>query len=80
MAEVSEVELLEVFAAALRIDAAALSLDSSRDTLPAWDSLGHVMAMLAVEQRWGVQLPLAELERARSLRQVKAAVEALLPR
>ncbi len=76
MPEVDEAELLAVFAAALRVDASRLSLETARGELPEWDSLGHVMAMLAVEQRWGVQLSLSQLEHLRTLRQVKEALSA----
>jgi acyl carrier protein len=75
MPDVDEAELLAVFAGALRVDVGRLSLDTRRDELPEWDSLGHVVALLAVEARWGVQLSLAQLEGVRSIGDVKAAVQ-----
>lgn len=74
MAEVVDAELVRLFAEALRVDPAALSLDSARGEVGEWDSLGHVVAMLAVEQRYGVQLTLEELEGLRTIRQVKEAL------
>lgn len=76
MPEVEDAELLALFAVALRVDVGRLSLDTARGELPEWDSLGHVMAMLAVESRWGVQLSLEQLETLRTLRDVKAALTA----
>ena len=74
MAEVKDAELVLLFAEALQVAPATLSLDSARGEVAGWDSLGHVVAMLAVEQRYGVQLTLEEMEGLRTIRQVKEAL------
>lgn len=74
MAEVDDAELLLLFAETLRVAPGSLSLDSARGEVAEWDSLAHVMAMLAVEQRYGVQLTLEELEELRTIRQVRDAL------
>ena len=76
MTPIDDAELVAVVAAALRIEPARLTLDTRREDVPEWDSLGHVMAMLAVEGRFGAQLSLAALESVRTLREVKAALGA----
>lgn len=45
-----------VMAAAFEIDVADISDDASPDTIAAWDSIGHMKLVLALEEEFDIQL------------------------
>jgi acyl carrier protein len=49
------------------------------DSVPRWDSLGHLKLMMEVEQALGVRLPAEALSRIQSYRDLERAVRAVLP-
>lgn len=60
-------ELLSVIADALGVAATVLTRASSHETLAAWDSLGHVQVILAVEGHFGVRFRSDELPQLNSV-------------
>ena len=71
---IPESELLSVAADALQVDVATLAADTTRGALPQWDSLGHVMLLLAVESRFLVKFSLEQMESFKTLRQIHEAL------
>jgi len=45
-----------IFAALFRVAPNDLTENSSRDTVPAWDSLQHLNLILALEEEFGINL------------------------
>jgi len=48
-------QLQKVVARVFKINAGTLHPESGPDTIPAWDSAGHINLILALEQEFGVQ-------------------------
>lgn len=61
-------ELLLVIADALGVAATRVTRESSHETLAAWDSLGHVQVILAVEGHFGVRFRTDELPQLNSVK------------
>lgn len=47
---------------------------SSPETIEAWDSMGHLMLVLELEQEFGIQIPPEEVEKMTSVAAVGQAV------
>lgn len=69
-----EDKLLEVLYSILNVPRESLSLDSSRKTVEAWDSLKHMYVMLALEEEFHIQFSDREIA---SLDTVSSLVEAI---
>jgi len=52
--------------------------DSSPDTIEAWDSMQHLNLVLALEERFNLQLSPEEMEKMRSVGEISAMVESKL--
>lgn len=50
-----------------QMDLAQVSLETSPDTIPAWDSLQHLNLVLALEQEFDVQFTPEEIEQLLSV-------------
>ena len=72
MADFAEVR--EVIAATLKIPGAEISETSSDKDIPAWDSLGHVNIVMALEQSFDVEFEVEEFE---DLKSIPAIIERL---
>ncbi len=59
--------LYDVVASVLRIDASILSEDSNAQNTPNWDSIRHIELMLAVESAYHVSFSMAEMVGMRKL-------------
>ncbi len=53
--------LIQLFSEVLRVDAAELSEDSSPDNLTQWDSLAAMNLVVAIEEKFRVQLSTKEI-------------------
>ncbi len=53
--------LIQLFSEVLRVDAAELSEDSSPDNLKQWDSLAAMNLVVAIEEKFKVQLSTKEI-------------------
>jgi len=63
--------LHEIVARSLRVPAAAISDDTSPETLPRWDSLKHLDLMTGVEDAYGIRFSTADIMRAKSVREIR---------
>jgi acyl carrier protein len=64
-----------VVACALGLAPDAVDEHSSPDTLTAWDSLGHLAIILALESEFGVQLPTEDAVSLRSVAVIRDYLE-----
>lgn len=67
-------QVKEVASDVLGVPTASLKGDSSPDTIEAWDSVQHLSLIMALEQRFGVTLDPADVEKMRTLDQAAAVV------
>jgi acyl carrier protein len=70
-----EDKLLQVLSSILNVPRESLSLDSSRKTVEAWDSLKHMYVMLALEEEFRIQFNDREIA---SLDTVSSLAEAIM--
>jgi acyl carrier protein len=63
-------QLQEVMAPALNISADAITPASTQANLPAWDSLGHVNLMVALEDAFGIELQIEDFSKLGSVRAI----------
>jgi acyl carrier protein len=54
-------KLRQVIADALELPSSAITAEADTETLEAWDSLGHLKVILAIEGAYGVQFTTAEI-------------------
>jgi acyl carrier protein len=59
------------------IPADKITADSSTETLENWDSMQHLNLVLAVEEKFGVQLEPEDIEQMKNIGAVAALVERL---
>jgi acyl carrier protein len=59
--------VIALIASELKIPEAKLDADSSVDTVPEWDSMGHLNICLAFQDRFGVALDLEAIGGATSV-------------
>lgn len=59
--------LRDTIAATLKVGADAVGATTAADDLAAWDSLGHVNLMMALEQTFGVYIEVEDFDRLRSV-------------
>lgn len=65
-------KLFEVFSQLFNVDPSELNDDSSSDTIPGWDSLGMVNLVVELEQVFGVQFDLLEIEDFKNIGIIKS--------
>lgn len=70
MSELTEIQqhLLSLAANAFEITTSRLSLESKPGDVPQWDSLGHIVLLEAIREKFGVEPPLERLLEAETLR------------
>lgn len=64
-----------VVAEAFGLDPAQINDESSPDTIAAWDSLGHVTLIIALESAFGVSFAPEETMAMTSVRAIKDALD-----
>ena len=72
-----EVRVRQVFADVLRINAARISQDTSRNNCPEWDSQNHISLIMALEDEFGVSFEVEQIEAMQTFADVLAALRAL---
>ena len=70
----TEQKLLDAAADAFAVDRATLTVSSSRDDVPTWDSWGHVALVSAVEETFSISLPVEDVVAFETLGDVLAAL------
>lgn len=53
--------LLEVAAAVLDVSPSLLSYETKRGSIEPWDSLGHLCLVAAIEEKFGIYIPMEEV-------------------
>jgi acyl carrier protein len=56
------------------IPAESVRPETGRDSLPEWDSIGHLMLILSVEKAYGIRFPAAELGELTSSQKIQDAL------
>lgn len=64
---VEETRLLEVVAAALKVDVAELNLRTSMENTEEWDSLRHLSLVLTIEDEFAVRIPDEDVQHLTSI-------------
>ena len=62
--------ILRCVSDALSISAKEISMDTKRDDIPEWDSLGHIMIFMALEEKFNIKFSTGEIEKLDSLRDI----------
>jgi acyl carrier protein len=73
-----EQQLKQVFAAVLKVDPTSIEPDSRMGSIESWDSLQHMILMLALEEEFSVTIPLEDAARATSFAAIKSLLETLI--
>lgn len=68
--------LRSIIATELDLPEAEVPLDASAESLAAWDSLGHLRIVVAIEDAFGVKFATAEIPHLTSLDKLATALEA----
>jgi acyl carrier protein len=68
-------ELRETVAAAFNIPADQVTEDSSGETIPQWDSVGHINLVMALEERLKVSFTVDEIMTMRNVAAIRRVVE-----
>ena len=72
-------EIRQVIASTFQIPLASVADDASNQTLPQWDSLGHITLVMALEQHFGVSFTLDEIVEMRDLATIQRLLEGKRP-
>jgi acyl carrier protein len=63
----------------LQVKSAALSADSSPETVDTWDSVHHLNLVLALEESFGFQFSPEEMDQMKTVGQIAGIVESKTP-
>jgi len=74
---IDEAVLKQVMATVLGVPLAAITPESSQDTLKSWDSLKHMNLVLALEQTFGVEIPDEDAAEITSYALIKVVLDEL---
>jgi acyl carrier protein len=80
MTDQIEQRVLDIVAQTFRVPRRAVSLDSTPDTIPAWDSLQQVHLILALEEEFGFQFEVDQIALMRGVGPIVAMVRERAPR
>lgn len=72
-----EEQLKQVVAAVLNVDPDSIRPESRMGSIASWDSLQHVILMLALEEEFSVSIPLEDASQATSFAAIKNLLEKL---
>jgi len=62
--------LQQTIASTLRVPPQSVTMSTVNEDLPAWDSLGHVNLMMALEQTFDIYVEVEDFERLISVRAI----------
>jgi acyl carrier protein len=68
-------ELSTIFSKVFRIPAGAVGEDPSPDTIPAWDSLGHLQLVSALEAGFRIRFNVREIQTMDSGQKIEAVLK-----
>jgi acyl carrier protein len=73
MAEIED-RLTEVFRTTFADESIELAPAMTADDIPAWDSVSHIQLIFAVEEEFGIQLTMQDLETLEDVGALQAAI------
>jgi len=65
----------QIISTLFNVDETGLSLASSRDDIPGWDSMGQLMLILELEQRFEIEIPPERGDKLTSISEVLRFLE-----
>ena len=68
----------DVMSAVFEVDADSINEESSRDTVEGWESIKHLDLIVALEEEFGVAIPLEEVGNMTNFKYIKLTMEELL--
>jgi acyl carrier protein len=72
--------LTEVFRTTFADESIELSPEMTADDIPAWDSITHIQLIIAVEEEFGINLSMKDLESLDDVGALRAAIARHLER
>lgn len=69
-------DVLAVITSELDLDEGEVTAESTIDDVENWDSLGHLRVCMALEQRFGVKIPMEDIADLRSVPAIVAKLSA----
>lgn len=69
-------EVRQTVAEVFALDPESVTAESSAETVPAWDSMGHLNLILATEQRFGVTLDPEQVPKLTNVQSLADAIAA----
>jgi acyl carrier protein len=76
MPELTAERVRRIVSAVLGVPADAIDDQTSPDTIPAWDSMQHLQLVLALEQEFGVEFAVEEIEAMQRVGAITALLDA----
>ncbi|HMB77939.1 MAG TPA: acyl carrier protein [Kiloniellaceae bacterium] len=69
-------KLVDILGDIFDLEPEEISGDLTHEDVPLWDSLNHLKLITAIEQAYGIQFAMAEVQSIDSIAKLKAAVDA----
>ena len=69
----------QAFAASFEIDPTLVTIDTSPNDIPGWDSVGHLSLASNLEQVFGISLDVDELIEMENVRKIMRIISAKIP-
>lgn len=73
-----ETRIKEVMSSVFDVDVNTLNEESSQDTVEQWDSMKHLDLVVALEEEFGITIPIEEVGNLINLKYIKLIIEELL--
>lgn len=71
-------KILEVMSYVFEVPVSELNEDSSQDTIESWDSVKHLNLIVALEEEFGIEIPIEEVGHLISYKLIRLIVGELL--
>ena len=70
-----EVRIKEVMSGVFDIDIETINEESSQDSIEQWDSMKHLDVIVALEEEFGVDIPIEEVGNMTNFKYIKLIIE-----
>jgi len=74
-----DAQLVEAIARNFGLEPEEVSSETGPETIPEWDSVGHLKLILDVEEEYGVRFPAREIPSLTSAGRIQSALDRLGP-
>lgn len=71
-------KILEVMSFVFEVPVSNLNEESSQDTIESWDSVNHLNLIVALEEEFGIEIPIEEVGNMISFKLIRLIVGELL--